>query len=246
MWPYGSLHKGFFWFVLFLVPTPPSFESVTIPFSFWEHCFIFLSFSSASVTAFFQYATATNPFLSLCFHFSTTKKCQPCNALMLPQPICLGGRATSTFQMYSFPCAVVPSHDPYRNQLSLCSFCQPFCRKPRQESLTSSTFLAPVPWWALLRGSTKHTVTVTAVVRELLEKKHPGENCSHCCSEALNQKIHGELANLNATGLSGFRFQLKIPAQPWPQSFILCLYSLWEHKVNCLCVSRTSMVFHLR
>lgn len=88
----------------------------------------------------------------------------------------------------------------------------------------------------------------TAMKREWLEKNTWEKTAllQHFCKDTLSWNVRGELTNLNVTGLSGFRFHLKIFTQPSSQSLTLCLWSLWKHKLNCLGVSRTSLVFNLR
>lgn len=68
----------------------------------------------------------------------------------------------------------------------------------------------------------------------------------HFYNKTLNQDTRGELTKLNVTGLSGFGFHLKLFTQLSSQSFILFLWSLWKHKLNCLGVSSTSLVFNRR
>lgn len=96
----------------------------------------------------------------------------------------------------------------------------------------------PTSLVSALAGTAVHEYRAGGVGQSVLSQ--------HFYNKTLNQDTRGELNKLNITGFSGFGFHLKLFSQPLSQSFILCPCSLWKHKLNCLGVSSTSLVFNIR
>lgn len=187
MWLLGSLHKDFvffgsysfcslFWpWSLFL-----SLSSFLSPsentISFWEH----LSFLSLSQLS-FSMLLPQILFSIFTFIFQPPKNVSCAMSWCFSSLSGSGGEPHQLCRCaeFSLRCCSLP-WSPQGSALPPLIL-PAVLQEAGQVSLTCYSFLAPLPWWALPCGSTKHMVTVTAVVREWVEKKpgkHPGENHS--------------------------------------------------------------------
>lgn len=215
----------YFWFStpsVHLFSLSPSLESVIIPFRSENT----VSSSTLPAPAQLSFGTLTPPILfsALTFIF------QPPGNVTQPKPCSFPSWNGSGCWDAASPlhcCALQPSPQGGGGTSA----------PPRATSNSSHAAGSP-EWrpcpvlfpWLLCHGKhhyaeVQSTQCQRPLWRESRRRKNTWEEAAplpHFCNETLNQNIRGELTNLNATGLSGFRFQLKIFTQPLPQSFILC------------------------